>query len=240
MANKNKIQFDILTIFPKIFDSYVCEGIIARAIKNKILKIKTHDLRDFTTDKRKTIDDTTYGGGPGMVMKIEPIFKALKKINAIGNNGKKKTNSGRKNTRIIVVSAKGKIFDQEKALELSKYERIIIICGRYEGIDERVVEHLADEEISIGEYVLTGGELPAMIMLDAITRLKKGVVGNNESIMEESFSKKGYLEYPHYTKPECFVASRKVSWNVPKVLLSGDHKKIKEWRDGKSNSAKIN
>jgi len=238
MALKSKIQFDIITIFPKIFDSYLGEGIIARAVKNKILKIKIHDLRDFASDKRKTVDDTTYGGGPGMVMKIEPIFKALKKMRVIDKNGNR-MNAGKNDTRILIASAKGKIFNQETALELSKYSRIVIICGRYEGIDERVSQYLADEEISIGEYVLTGGELPAMIMLDSISRLKKGVVGNRESIIDESFSKKGYIEYPHYTKPESFAPGKGVNWNVPKVLLSGDHKKIKEWRDEKSKSTLI-
>jgi len=238
MALKSKIQFDIITIFPKIFDSYLGEGIIARAVKNKILKIKIHDLRDFASDKRKTVDDTTYGGGPGMVMKIEPIFKALKKMRVIDKNGNR-MNAGKNDTRILIASAKGKIFNQETALELSKYSRIVIICGRYEGIDERVSQYLADEEISIGEYVLTGGELPAMIMLDSISRLKNGVVGNRESIIDESFSKKGYIEYPHYTKPESFAPGKGVNWNVPKVLLSGDHKKIKEWRDEKSKSTLI-
>lgn len=236
MALNNKIQFDILTIFPGIFDSYLAEGIISRAVNKKILKINVHDLRDFSSDKRRTVDDTTYGGGPGMVLKIEPIFKALRKIKVIDTKGRR-TRAGKKNTRIIIASAKGKIFDQEKAIELSKYKRIVIICGRYEGIDERVAEHLSDEEISVGEYVLTGGELAAMIFLDSITRLKRGVVGNRESVLEESFSKKGYLEYPHYTKPESFIPVRGLKWNVPKVLLSGDHKKIKEWRDEKSKNS---
>jgi len=236
MKEKNKIRFDMVTIFPSIFDSYFSEGMIARAVKNNILKIKVHNLRDFAVDKRRTVDDTTYGGGPGMVIKIEPIFKVLRKMKLIDKLGRRAAKS-KKNSRIIIASAKGKAFNQEKAQELSKYERIVIICGRYEGIDERVAEYLADEEISIGEYVLTGGELPAMIMLDAITRLKKGVVGNSESIKEESFSRTGYLEYPHYTKPESFMPSKGIKWNVPRILLSGDHKKIKEWRYEKSNIA---
>lgn len=240
MAINNKIQFDILTIFPRIFDSYFGEGIISRAINKKILKINVHNLRDFSSDKRRTVDDTTYGGGPGMVLKIEPIFKALRKMKVIDVKGRR-TRASKKNTRIIIASAKGKIFDQEEALRLSKCGRIVIICGRYEGIDERVAEYLADEEISVGEYVLTGGELAAMIILDSITRLKGGVVGNGESIVEESFSKKGYLEYPHYTKPESFMPGKGLRWNVPKVLLSGDHKKIKEWRSERSkHSQNIN
>lgn len=223
-----------------MFDSYFQDGIIARAIKNKILKITICDLRDFAIDRRKTVDDTTYGGGPGMVMKIEPIFKALKKLKLIDGSGKR-TATSRQNTRIILASAKGKVFSQKKAIELSKYRRIAVICGRYEGVDERVAKNLADEELSIGEYVLTGGELPAAIMLDAITRLKSGVVGNSESIREESFSKKGYLEYPHYTKPELFSPAKGVNWRVPKVLLSGDHAKIRDWRENISvNGNKAN
>jgi len=237
MTDKDRIQFDILTIFPKIFESYLKEGIITRAIQNKILNIKIHDIRDSADDKRRTVDDTTYGGGPGMVMKIEPIYKALRKLRLIDRYGKRKS-ALKKKSKIIVASAKGKKFTQEMAAELSKYDRLVIICGRYEGIDERVAQYLADEEISIGEYVLTGGELPALVILDSVSRLKNGVVGNRESIKEESFSKKGYLEYPHYTKPESFSPAKGISWNVPGVLLSGNHVKIREWREERSKNLK--
>lgn len=233
MKKKDIIRFDIVTIFPEMFDSYFREGIIARAIEKKILKIRIHNLRDFAADKRRTVDDTTYGGGPGMVLKIEPIFDALKKMKIIDRSGRR-SKADKDNTKIIITSAKGTAFDQKMASNFSNYKRIVIICGRYEGIDERVAQYLADEEISIGEYVLTGGELAAMIIIDAVTRLKEGVVGNRESIKEESFSKKGYLEYPHYTKPEVFMAAKEIKWNVPGILLSGDHKKISEWRHKKS------
>lgn len=231
----SRVRFDIITIFPKIFDSYFNESILARARKKKLIQICVHDLREYASDKRRTVDDTTYGGGPGMVIKIEPIFKALKKMKIFDKCGKR-TKKYRKNTRIIITSAKGKIFNQEKAMELSKYKRLVIICGRYEGVDERVAEHLADEEISVGEYVLTGGELPAMAIVDSVSRLIPSVVGNKESICDESFSKEGYLEYPHYTRPEIFFPGKGKSWVVPKVLLGGDHQKINKWREKASKT----
>ncbi|MCK4891747.1 MAG: tRNA (guanosine(37)-N1)-methyltransferase TrmD, partial [Candidatus Pacebacteria bacterium] len=198
-------------------------------------KINVHDLRKYTANKHKTVDDTPYGGGVGMVFKIEPIYKILVKI--VGKNKlkcfKKKRikNNSENKTKIILLSAKGKKFDQAMAMRFSKLDKMVLICGRYEGVDERVSEYLADEEISIGDYVLTGGEIPAMVVVDSVSRLVKGVVGNKESILDESFSKKGYLEYPHYTKPEIFLPDKKTSWRAPKVLLSGDHKKIEGWRD---------
>jgi tRNA (guanine37-N1)-methyltransferase len=235
------MQFDIITIFPKMFDSCFNESILARAQKNKLIKINVHDLRKYTTDKHKTVDDTPYGGGVGMVFKIEPIYKILVKI--VGKNKLKCFRKGIKNqelriknktnskTKIILLSAKGKKFDQEMAKRFSKLDKLILICGRYEGVDERVLEYLADEEISIGEYILTGGEIPSMVIIDSVSRLVKGVVGKKESILDESFSKKGYLEHPHYTKPEIFLPNKKTRWRVPKILLSGDHKKIEEWRE---------
>jgi tRNA (guanine37-N1)-methyltransferase len=209
------MRVDIVTIFPKIFDSYFSESIIKRAQKDKKIEIKIHNLRDWTSDRHKTVDDTPYGGGAGMVIKIEPICKCIKSI-------RKKAKS-----RIILFSAKGRRYTQGDARRLSKYENLILICGRYEGVDERVAEYVADEEISIGDYVLTGGEIPAMILVDSITRLLPGVLGNSKSIEEESFksSQNSYLEYPQYTKPEKFNG-----WKVPKVLLSGNHKDIGEWR----------
>ncbi|NQU83462.1 MAG: tRNA (guanosine(37)-N1)-methyltransferase TrmD [Parcubacteria group bacterium] len=207
------MKINILTIFPKILDSYINESILKRAQKKKLVSFKVHDIRSSAKDKHKTTDDKPYGGGPGMVMKVEPIYNALKKI--------KKD----KKSRIILLSAKGKTFNQKHAKQLSKYNQLILICGRYEGVDERVAKNLADEEISIGDYILTGGELPAMIISDAVARLIPGVLGQKESLIEESFSEEGCLEYPHYTRPEEFK-----KWKVPKILLSGDHKKVEEWR----------
>jgi tRNA (guanine37-N1)-methyltransferase len=201
------IKFDIITIFPDIFDSYFNESIIKRAQNKGLIKINIHDLRDYTVDKHKTVDDSPYGGGPGMVMMVEPIYKAVKKI---GKN---------KKSKVILFSAKGKKFDQKMAKRFSKLNNLIMICGRYEGVDERVAKKIADEEISIGDYVLTGGEIPAMIVVDAVSRLIPGVLGKKESLEELKGS------YPAYTRPEEFN-----KWQVPKILLSGDHKKIKEWR----------
>lgn len=222
------MKFDIITIFPEIFKSYFSESIIKRAQEKKLVKIQVHNLRDYTTDKHKTVDDSPYGGGPGMVMKIEPIYKAVQ-------FSKSKVKSQK--SKIILFSPKGKKFNQTMAKKFSRLDRLIMICGRYEGVDERVVKYIADEEISVGDYVLTGGEIPAMIVVDAITRLIPGVIAK-ESLKEESFSfKKEKLlrgekyEYPQYTRPEKFG-----KWSVPKILLSGNHKKIEEWRRKHSNT----
>jgi len=221
------MKFDIITIFPQIFDSYFSESILKRAQKNKLIDIKIHNLRDYTKDKHKKVDDTPYGGGAGMVLKIEPICNC---INAIAlENTKHKTQNTNTKTRVILFSAKGKKYIQKDAKRLSKYDNIVMICGRYEGVDERVAKNLADEEISIGDYVLTGGEIPAMIVADSISRLLPGVLGNIESAKEESHSIEGQLEFPQYTKPEIYK-----NWKVPKVLLSGNHKEIETWR--KKNS----
>jgi len=219
------MTFDILTIFPKIFDSYFNEGILGRARKKGLIKINIHNLRDFTDDKHKTTDDVPYGGGPGMVMKIEPIFRALKKIipKRIGPDGFKK--DPKEESRIILLSARGKTFDQKKAQKLSQAKRLILICGRYEGVDQRVGDFLVDEELSIGNFVLSGGELGAMLIVDAISRLTPDVLGNKESLGEESFSAGFNKEYPHYTRPREFNGLK-----VPEVLLSGDHQKIEAWR----------
>jgi len=211
------MRFDIITIFPRVFDSYFQESILKRAQQKKLIKINIHNLRDFTSDRRKTVDDRPYGGGPGMIMMAEPIYKAIKKIKS------------RKKLKVILLSAKGKKFDQETAKKLSKLDQIILICGRYEGVDERVAKHIADYEISIGDYVLSGGEIPAMIVVEAVSRLIKGVLGKKESLIEESFYKNNFLEYPQYTRPEKFL-----KYAAPKVLLSGNHKKIKEWREKNS------
>jgi len=235
------MKFDIVTIFPKIFDSYFSESIIGRAQKNKLIEIKTHDLRQWTTDRHKTVDDSPYGGGPGMVMKVEPIYKAVQFLSSKFKVQSSKLKSSRQartiKKRVILFSAKGKQFTQADARRLAKYDQLILICGRYEGVDERVAEHIADEELSVGNFVLTGGEIPAMIVVDTVSRLIPGVLGKKESLREESFSKiqnskfkiqNYYLEYPQYTRPEKFRG-----WKVPKVLLSGNHQEIKKWRGKK-------
>lgn len=193
-----------------------------RAQNKGFAEICVHDLRDYSKNKRKRVDDTPYGGGPGMVMQVEPICNAVKTLRQFQD---------KKKTRVILLSAKGKIFNQKKAESLLKYNQIIFICGRYEGVDERVAKYVADEEISVGEYILTGGELPAMTIMDAVIRLMPGVI-KKESLKEESFSSKKNdftLEYPQYTKPEIIEIDMKKR-RVPKVLLSGNHKKIEEWK----------
>lgn len=215
------VKFDIITIFPQILDSYFAEAQIKRAVNKKLIKVKVHDLREYATDKHRTTDDLPYGGGAGMVMKAEPICKNVETI-------LKKSPHKRKQTRIILLSAKGKAYDQKKANNLAKkYQQIILICGRYEGVDERVAQKIADEEISVGPYVLSGGELGAAIIVDSITRLVPGVIGNKASLEEESYND-DKVEYPQYTRPEEFCGMV-----VPPELLSGDHEKIKEWRERK-------
>ncbi len=213
--------FHIITIFPDIFDSYFKESIIKRAKESEKIEIKIYNLRDYTDDKHKTVDDTPYGGGPGMVLKIEPIYRCIEKI--------KKEEIGKNETmRIFLTSAKGQEFSQNMANEITKIKHIVIICGRYEGVDERVAENIADTEISIGRYILTGGELPAMVIVDSVTRLLPGVLGNNESLVSESHNEDSSFDYPVYTKPDSFN-----NWGVPEVLLSGHHKNIETWRKEK-------
>ncbi|MDD4333451.1 MAG: tRNA (guanosine(37)-N1)-methyltransferase TrmD [Patescibacteria group bacterium] len=224
------MKFNIITIFPDILNSYLNESILKRAQEKKLIKIKTHNLRDWTSDKHKTVDDTPYGGGAGMVMKVDTIYKALcslKHKNLPTGQAGKKT----KKQKVILLSAKGKTWNQEMAKKYSKINEIIFVCGRYEGVDERV-KNFIDEEISIGDYVLTGGELGAAVIIDSIARLLPGVLGNKESAIDESHSQPGILEYPQYTRPEIFEAGGK-KYSVPKILLSGDHKKIAEWRKQK-------
>jgi tRNA (guanine37-N1)-methyltransferase len=217
--------FDIVTIFPEMLDSYFKEGMVGRAIGKKIIKIKAHNLRDWTDDKHRSVDDSPYGGGAGMVMKAEPIYQALR---ALEVRSKKSEGRKKKSKKIVLLSAKGKNWNQKMAREYSKLKEVIFVCGRYEGVDERVLNFI-DEEISIGDYVLTGGELGAAVIIDSITRLLPGVLGNAESAVAESHSAEGVLEYPQYTRPEVFTIGKK-KHRVPKVLLSGDHKKIEEWR----------
>ena len=245
------MQFNILTIFPNMITSYTKEGILHRGEKAGVITIRPINIRDFTDDKRKTVDDTPYGGGAGMLMKPEPIYKALTSINAIpfkkdtGLTKLKKVFNGdiKKKKRTVLLSPRGRQFDQSIAETWATLDELTLICGRYEGIDQRVIDHMIDEEISVGPYVLAGGELGALTITEAISRLIPGVLGNPASLEEESIqtikNKKGVKdidinpEYPQYTKPADFLG-----WRVPAMLLSGDHKKIQEWRKehtGKKN-----
>jgi len=220
--------FDIITIFPEIFNSYVKESFIKKAQQKQLIKIKIHNLRDWAKDRHKTVDDRPFGGGLGMVLKIEPIFKAIKEIKRIKRLSDKKR-------KIILFTPRGKKFNQKMAYQLSKLNQIIMICGRYEGVDERVAKHIADLELSIGDYDLMGGELPAMIVMETVARLIPGVLGKPELLKERVTKEKGFIEYPQYTRPPKFFPkkfgrARPEVWRVPKVLLSGHHKKIEEWR----------
>ena len=214
------LHIHILTIFPDTFQPLQNEGMVARAIKKGLVKVSVYNLRDWTHDNYQSVDDHPYGGGAGMVMKIEPIYEALEAI--------KKDLQG--NIKIILTSAKGSRFDQKKAKEYCDLDHLIIICGHYEGVDERVSDALIDEEVSIGDYVLSGGEPAAIVIADAVSRLKPGVLGNEESLTTESHNETGLLEYPQYTKPEVFTTKEGKVLSVPSILLSGDHKKIQDWR----------
>ncbi len=217
------MKFDIVTIFPKILDSYFGESLLKKAQDKGLISIQAHNLRDFTDDKHHKVDDSPYGGGPGMVLKFEPIAKAIQKF---------KVQSSKSKVRTILFSLRGKKFDQKEAHRLSKYDQLIFICGRYEGVDERVAQYVADEEISLGDFVLSGGELPAAIVIEAVARLVPGMLGKIESLEE----KKG--SYPVYTKPETIKSKAKGQkskvMKVPSVLLSGNHKDIDEWREKNS------
>ena len=208
--------FQIISVLPEAF-GYLDQSIIGRGQEQNHFQIKIHDLRDWSLNKQRRIDDTPYGGGPGMVMQAEPIAKALAAI---------KTKY--KNKKIVLLSAKGQTWTQARARQYSKLDEVIMICGRYEGVDERI-NNLIDEEISVGNYVLTGGELGAMIMVDSIARLLPGVLGNADSLLQESHGRVGQLEYPQYTKPEVVKLAGK-DYKVPEVLLSGNHQKIAKWR----------
>lgn len=220
---KTSIRFDILTIFPGMFSCYLDESMIKRARERKLLDIRLHNLRAWATTKHRQVDDRLFGGSPGMLLKVEPIYRALKELKALKDARKKRP-------YVILLSPRGTRFTQRVAERLASHDRIMLICGRYEGVDQRVTDHLVDEEISVGDYVLTGGELPAMTVLDAVSRLVPGVVGKHASVMEESHAVEGFIEHPHYTRPEVFSPKKGVAWKVPPVLLSGDHKKIAEWR----------
>lgn len=217
------IKFDIITIFPEIFDSYFKESLINKALKKRLIKVNIHNLRDYTRDRHQTVDDRPFGGGLGMVMKVESIFKA---VNALKKG---------KNRKVILFTPRGKKFNQRMAYQLSKLDQLILICGRYEGVDERVAKHIADLELSIGDYDLMGGELPTMVVIETIARLIPGVLGKPQLLKERIPSQqgrggRGFIEYPQYTRPEVFSPEKGVKWKVPKVLLSGNHKEIEKWR----------
>lgn len=212
------MHIDILTLFPEMFDSPFSVSILKRAIDRKLVSIGLHNIRDYTHDKHHIVDDYTYGGGAGMILKPEPIFEAVESIRA-GLDGQEPSQ-----LPVILLTPQGRCFCQEIAHELSKYSHLILICGRYEGVDERVRQHLVTDEISIGDYVLGGGELAAMVVVDAMVRLLPGVLGSEVSAVDESHTA-GLLEYPQYTRPETYRG-----WSVPQVLLSGDHAQIAKWR----------
>ena len=224
------MTFDVITIFPNLFNSFLNESLIARAQKKQLIKIKIHNLREWTKDRHKTVDDRPFGGGLGMVLKIEPIYKAVKEIKQKTKNLPAGRQGKKQKTKTILFTPRGKKFNQKMAYQLSKLNQIIMICGRYEGVDERVAKHIADLELSIGDYDLMGGELPAMIVMETVARLIPGVLGKPELLKERVTKEKGFIEYPQYTRPEVFESKRGVKWLVPKVLLSGHHQKIEEWR----------
>ncbi len=210
------MRIDFVTIFPKMFEPLLAEGIIARGVKQGLLDVHVWDLRDFATDKHRSTDDEAYGGGPGMVMLAEPVLRCVEKIRAeAGESG---------DPAILMTSPQGRVFTQAVARELASRTWLIFLCGRYEGFDERIREALQPDEISIGDFVVSGGELPAMVIADAVGRMIEGVVGNSMSVEEDSFFR-GLLDYPHYTRPEELRGMR-----VPEVLMSGHHEKIRKWR----------
>ncbi len=209
------MKFDIITIFPDIFSGFLNESLISKAITKRLISIRTHYLRNWTTDRHHTVDGKAYGGGPGLVMKIEPLFKAVKEV----------TKNEKRKTRIILFSPRGKQMDQTMVKRWAKLDRLVFICGRYEGVDERVADYIADEVVSVGPYVLNGGEVAAMAAIEAVSRLVPGFMHDAQSQTKE--------DHAQYTKPEVFNPKKGISWRVPKVLLSGNHAKIKVWREGK-------
>ena len=246
------MQFDLITIFPEFFTGPLEHGIVRRARETGLIDVRVQDLRVFTKDRHRTVDDRPFGGGEGMVLKPEPLFEAVESLldHSVGDATQR--GAPISNTAIVLLSAAGRLFKQEWARQLAKLERIILVCGRYEGVDERVAEHLATEEISIGDFVLSGGELPAMLIVDAVTRLLPGALGNEDSAQNESFSAANslpseaqhiapqredkhrpahgdtngvLLDYPHYTRPAEFRG-----WTVPEVLIGGNHAEVAKWR----------
>jgi len=207
------MRFDVLTLFPELFYSFIKESILGRAFKNGLIDLGLTDIREFANGPHRVTDDRPYGGGDGMVMKAGPIKRALKSVKKLSNR-----------SRVILLTPQGERFEQSRAWELAKLDQLVLICGRYEGVDERIRTKYVDQEISVGDYILTGGELGALIIIDAVSRLIPGVLGGENSTREESFEE-GLLEYPHYTRPRIFEGVE-----VPPVLLSGDHEKIRVWR----------
>lgn len=228
------MTFHIITIFPEIFGSYFSESILGRAQKEGKIKINTINLRDYTEDKHKSVDDTPFAGGAGMLLKVEPLYKTLKSLNdqfpITGFQTNQKPDLANTKNKVLLTSAKGKRWKQSAAQTFSELENIVIICGRYEGVDERILDWV-DEEISIGDFVLTGGEIGAMTIVDSITRLIPGVLGNQESATHESHTKEGVLEHPQYTRPEVFIDNTGTEHKVPSLLVSGNHAKIKKWKE---------
>lgn len=239
------MRFDLITIFPEFFAGPLDYGIVRRAREAGLIETRVHDLRNFTVDRHRTVDDRPFGGGEGMVLKPEPLFEAVESLEA-------RSAAGAEGTAIVLLSAAGKLFDQRMARRLAQLEHVVLLCGRYEGVDERVAEHLASDEVSIGDFVLSGGELAAAIVVDAVTRLIPGALGNEDSAVNESFSEemaldsgdavrggagdsafrgsnRTLLDFPHYTRPASFRG-----WDVPQVLLSGNHEQIRAWRRQKA------
>ena len=216
------MQFEVFTLLPEVFPSYLETSIIKRARERNLINVRVHNIRDYTHDKHHTTDDAPYGGGGGMVMKPEPVFEAIETV--LGLNPSQTPPEPASNIPIILLTPQGRVFNQSIAQELSQHKHIALLCGRYEGIDERIREHLVTDEISIGDYVLTGGELPALIVIDAISRLLPDVLGDPTGAQDDSHAM-GLLEYPHYTRPPEFRG-----WKIPDVLLTGAHVKIDKWR----------
>jgi tRNA (guanine37-N1)-methyltransferase len=208
------VRFDIVTIFPRMIDAALTDGILGKAIEQGLLIVRARDLREHTEDRHRTVDDVPYGGGPGMVLKPRPLFDAVEAI---------RQDLGEPDA-VVLFSPHGRRFTQAEAARLARFERVVLLCGRYEGIDDRVRQHLATEELSIGDYVLSGGELPALVVVDAVARMIPGVVGDEDSVAGDSFSR-GLLDYPHFTRPAEFR-----EWRVPDVLMSGHHGEIRKWR----------
>jgi tRNA (guanine37-N1)-methyltransferase len=208
------MKFDIVTIFPQMVQAGLAEGVVSRGIERGLLDVEVHDLRNYTADRHRTVDDVPYGGGPGMVMKVEPLARAVADIR--GRRGEAEA--------VILLSPQGRRFTQAEARRMSRLRHIVLLCGRYEGMDERVRASVATEELSIGDYVLSGGELAALVIVDAISRTIPGVVGDEQSVVQDSFSR-GLLDYPHYTRPADFEGQR-----VPDVLMSGNHADVRRWR----------
>jgi tRNA (guanine37-N1)-methyltransferase len=208
------VRFDIVTIFPRMIDAALTDGILGKAIEQGLLIVRARDLREHTEDRHRTVDDVPYGGGPGMVLKPRPLFDAVEAI---------RQDVGEPDA-VVLFSPHGRRFTQAEVARLARFERVVLLCGRYEGIDDRVRQHLATEELSIGDYVLSGGELPALVVVDAVARMIPGVVGDEDSVAGDSFSR-GLLDYPHFTRPAAFR-----EWRVPDVLMSGHHGEIRKWR----------